>query len=118
MNIYFVLLLSILAFILVTALVTIAYERPTLGSPKVPIENKKRIKKLIRWLGCKCGIVTWYHVSFIYKTTKGEATHSLVCEIRPWLHEDCYQELTDFTYKKAVDNITTPTIMSITKLGI
>ena len=80
-----------------------------------PRRNTMRI--LLRWIGRKCGMTTWYHIAAMYPLPNGSATMSMTCEVRPWLHSDNYQELVAYVKAQADSTTTTPNIVSITRLG-
>ena len=77
---------------------------------------RKFIRRFALWLG----VVTEYHVSATYSQDShiGFSTMSLTVAIKPWLHGDNYKELVEFVNKEATRPSSTPTITSITKLGL
>jgi hypothetical protein len=75
------------------------------------------MRKLLRWVGKKCGMVTWYHVAATYPVQFGYATMSLTCYVRPWLHADNYQELVAYVAMHADTKEAKPNIVSLTRLG-
>ena len=78
------------------------------------------VKKTIRKVAYMLGFVTEYHVAAIYNRDShfGFSIISLQLSIRPWLHKDNYQELVDYVNEKATNPSSTPSITSITRLGI
>jgi hypothetical protein len=77
------------------------------------------MRTLLRWIGRKLGVRTWYHVSATYPLSGGgSATMSCTLSVRPWLHSDNFSELVDFMKTQASYKNETPAIVSITRLGV
>lgn len=74
------------------------------------------IRKFARWIGWS----TTYHVAGTYtmEAHTGWSTISLVLTVRPWINEETYREVVEYVKSKAINPTTTPTITSITKLGL
>ena len=75
------------------------------------------MRTLLRWIGRKCGLGTWYHVAATYPLPSGYATMSLTCSVRPWLHADNYPELVAYVATQAGADGVKPNIVSLTRLG-
>lgn len=78
------------------------------------------MKKFIRWAARKLGMVTWYHVSAVYRQDShmGTTAVSLLCGMKPWLHDENHAEMTKWVESQVVRPASTPVITSITKLGL
>lgn len=76
------------------------------------------MRKLLRWIGAKLGIKTWYHVAATYPLCEGGfGTLSCTCGMRPWLHHDNYQSLVDYVQTQTDRKGVRPNLVSITRLG-
>lgn len=75
------------------------------------------MRKLLRWICQRCGLVTWYHVAATYPLPNGYATVSFTCWVRPWLHADNYQDLEALVAARAQTTSVKPNILSLTRLG-
>jgi hypothetical protein len=75
------------------------------------------MRTLLRWMGSKLGMVTWYHISATYPLPNGHATMSLTCSVRPWLHVENYPELVAYVATQAHVAGAKPNIICITRLG-
>ncbi len=74
------------------------------------------IRRIARWSGVK----TSYHIAAVY-IRYGHVSSSqlaMTCTMRPWLHADNYLELVEFVKSQAPGAVSTPSITSITRLGI
>lgn len=78
------------------------------------------MRKFVRRFALWFGVNTDYHVSATYNQDShvGWSIVSLQLTIRPWLHRDNYRELVDAVNKEATRPSSTPSITSITKLGL
>lgn len=78
------------------------------------------MKKFIRRAARKLGVTTWYHVSAIYQQDSHTniTTVSLLCKMRPWLHDENYAEVVKYVESQAVRPTSPPVITSIAKLGL
>ena len=76
------------------------------------------MRTLLRWIGRKLGMTTWYHIAATYPLGGGGyATLSCTCGIAPWLHHENYQDLVAYVKTQADNKAATPNIVSITRLG-
>lgn len=79
-----------------------------------------KVKEIIRKIFASMGRSETYHVSasYIPKGNSGLAITSMTVKVTPWLHEDNYCQLIEFVKTKCNDVDGSPTITSITKLGL
>jgi hypothetical protein len=77
---------------------------------------RKLLRRVAHWLG----ITTSYHVAATYQQDShvGFSVLAITVTMRPWLHADNYNELVEFIKNQATRPASTPSITSITKLGI
>lgn len=78
------------------------------------------MKAFIRKVAKTLGWSTCYHVSATYPRDShvGFSVISLTVTVKPWIHSDNYREVVDFVEAKADRPSSTPSIISITKLGL
>ena len=77
------------------------------------------MKKIIRKIAQKLGIVTHYHVTACYVNQQGVCGYlDVTLGIAPWLHMENGNDLHQFFQAKAKFNDSNPIILNITKLGI
>lgn len=88
--------------------------------PPAPDPGWSGMRRVIRKLAHKLGWTTSYHVYATYTRDShiGFTALSMTCSIRPWLHRDNYRELMDLVSVESPQASSTPSITSITKLGL
>ena len=77
---------------------------------------RKLLRRFAHWLG----YTTSYHVSATYQQDShvGFSVLAMTVTMRPWLHVDNYTELVNYIKSEATRPASTPSITSVTKLGI
>lgn len=76
------------------------------------------MKKAIRSIAQSLGFNACYHVAAVYNNVNGTANISMTVIVRPWLHDDNYNELVKHVESRAIGTKSTPSITSITRLGL
>lgn len=76
------------------------------------------LRKLARTVCKSIGVHTSYHISAVYSSDIGMVTSSMILNVNPWIHNDNYHEVVSFVRDQVEKTNSTPTITSITKLGI
>lgn len=78
------------------------------------------MRKLLRKVAKRLGMSTWYHVAAVYQQDShiGSATISMICRISPWVNDANYTDLVEYVKSKSTGATATPSIVSVTKLGV